>query len=332
MTYDADRVARVLGDRAERGVLLSSYTTFRIGGPADFLLRPTAEAELVAVAEDLADLDVTFLVVGQGSNLLVSDAGFRGVVIVLDATFARWTHEGLVVEAGAAVKMPVLARQSAHVGLRGLEWMVGVPGSVGGAVCMNAGGHGADVADNLISAVVLDLRNGSVTSRSADTLALSYRSSSLMSHELVLRATFQCTAGDRETSEEEIASIVRWRRENQPGGANCGSVFTNPPGDSAGRLIDAAGLRGFELGTAQVSPKHANFIQADENATCADVWALIIAVRQRVFETFGVELHPEVRPVGFDGSLPPLRLPPSDSPNPSTKPANLQHPDAERKP
>lgn len=311
---------RAIGERGERGVPLSLFTTFRIGGPAEVLVRPKSIPELVDIAHAFAGIDVPFLVVGQGSNLLIGDAGFRGVVIVLDGAFAEWKNEGLLVEAGAAVKMPVLARQTAHLGLRGLEWMVGVPGSVGGAVCMNAGGHGSDIADNLRCATILDLRDATVRTRDVEVLDLSYRHSAIEAHELVMSATFQCAAGDRSAAEAEISSIVRWRREHQPGGANCGSVFTNPPGDSAGRLIDATGLRGFQIGTAQVSPKHANFIQAAEHATAADVWALIVEVRRRVFDNFGVELHPEVRTVGFDSLLEPLANNTNPAPQRDTDP------------
>lgn len=306
MTDDLEGVLRIIGERGERNALLAPYTTFRVGGPADVVVHPKSVSEIVDLVRDLEGIDVAFLAIGQGSNVLISDGGFRGIVIVLDGDFAQWKHEGLFVEAGAAVKMPVLARQTAQLGLRGLEWMVGVPGSVGGAVCMNAGGHGSDVAENLVSAAVLNLRDATLSSRDVETLELSYRHSAVKAHELVLSAKFQCVAGDRSSAEAELSSIVRWRREHQPGGANCGSVFTNPPGDSAGRLIDAAGLRGFAIGTAHVSTKHANFIQAADNAKSEDIWELIVDVRRRVFERFGVVLKPEVRTVGFDGSLEPL--------------------------
>jgi UDP-N-acetylmuramate dehydrogenase len=298
--------ARMLGDRCEQTVALAPFTTFRIGGPADILIRPGSLDQLIEIARMLEPLELPYLVIGQGSNLLVADEGVRGVVVVLDGEFAGWTVEHDVVTSGSAMKMPVLARQCAQRGLTGLEWMVGVPGSVGGAVCMNAGGHGSDVATNLIAATVVDLADGTLRVRSKDSLELSYRHSALRSSEVVTSASFQCGFGDVAQLDEEISAIVRWRREHQPGGANCGSVFRNPPGDSAGRLIDAAGIRGTEQGSAHVSLKHANFIQAGENATAHDVWALIIEVRRRVFESFGVVLQPEVRTVGFEASLPVL--------------------------
>jgi UDP-N-acetylmuramate dehydrogenase len=306
------QAARLLGDQCDQAVVLAPFTTFRIGGPADLLIRPRSLDQLVSMAQTLEPLDLPFLVIGQGSNLLVADEGIRGVVVVLDGgDFASWSADGDVVTAGAAMKMPILARQCAQRGLAGLEWMVGVPGSIGGAVCMNAGGHGSDVDTNLIAATVVDLTTGTLRVRSKSSLALSYRHSALRSSEVVTSALFQCVAGDPAALDDEISAIVRWRREHQPGGANCGSVFRNPPGDSAGRLIDAAALRGMEQGTAHVSLKHANFIQAAEHATARDVWALIIEVRRRVFETFGVVLQPEVRTVGFDANLPSLNEPPN---------------------
>jgi UDP-N-acetylmuramate dehydrogenase len=301
---EIQEAASILGDRAEQNVTLGSLTTFRIGGPADLVVRPRTVLELVSIAESLAGLSLAYLVLGQGSNVLISDSGFRGLVILVDGEFGDWSETDCVVTAGSAVKMPVLARQCAQRGVGGLAWMVGVPGSVGGAVRMNAGGHGADIATNLLSAKTVDLTSGVVREHTNEELQFGYRSSAITASDMVVSASFQCQPGNVEELEEEISAIVRWRREHQPGGANCGSVFTNPPGDSAGRLIDAAGLKGYRLGGAEVSPKHANFIQANEHASSKDVWELIIEVRRRVFDQFGVDLHPEVRTIGFDGTLP----------------------------
>lgn len=179
---------------------------------------------------------------------------------------------------------------------------------------MNAGGHGSDVAANLQSAAIFDLlaKPGDRTRiASPSALALGYRSSSIGRSELVVSATFACTAGDPLALDAELTDIVRWRRANQPGGANCGSVFTNPPNQSAGKLIDDLGLRGFRLGptaTASVSEKHANFIQADPDGRSGDVWALIVHLRSSVFAQYGIVLHPEVQTLGFDPVLPVLPL------------------------
>jgi UDP-N-acetylmuramate dehydrogenase len=200
------------------------------------------------------------------------------------------------------VSFPVLARRTAAASLTGLEWAVGVPGSVGGAVRMNAGGHGSDVAATLRRVRLLDLaagEHGRVQDLDATDLALGYRRSSVAPHQVVVAAEFELRPGDRARSEAEIAEIVRWRRENQPGGQNAGSVFTNPPGDSAGRIVDAAGLKGFRVGSARVSEKHANFFQADEGGSADDVLALIREVARRVEAASGIRLRPEVRLVGF---------------------------------
>ena len=181
----------------------------------------------------------------------------------------------------------------------GFEWAVGVPGSIGGAVRMNAGGHGAEMADSLTSVQVADLAAGRVEWRPADELGLSYRSSLLESTDLVVAARLELEPGDPAAGKAEMVEIVQWRRDNQPGGQNAGSVFTNPPGDSAGRLIDEAGLKGTRIGTAEVSDKHANFIQADPGGRAADVRAVMAEVQRRVHEVHGVDLHAETHMVGF---------------------------------
>jgi UDP-N-acetylmuramate dehydrogenase len=231
----------------------------------------------------------------------VADAGFAGLAVTLGGVFAELEVAVTAVRAGAAVSLPVLARRTAAAGLTGLEWAVGVPGSVGGAVRMNAGGHGSDVSRTLTRARIVDLATGDDSDVSRERLALGYRSSSVLPHQVVARADFELAPGDRVASEAEIADIVRWRRENQPGGSNAGSVFTNPPGDSAGRLIDAAGLKGQRVGSAHVSPKHANFFQADEGGSADDVLALIEEVQRLVEERTGIRLEPELRLIGFAG-------------------------------
>ncbi len=299
--------AERLGTLARRDDPLGARTTYRVGGPAAVLVEARDEADLDAVARALHGLDVGVLVVGRGSNLLVADRGFDGVAVVLAGEFDTIAPPvvgdgATTVRAGGAVALPVLARQLAELGLRGLEWMVGVPGSVGGAVRMNAGGHGDDTAGSLVAAEVLDLRDGSRSSRPAADLDLAYRRSNLAAHEVVLAATFRVTPGDAAASRAQLAEIVRWRREHQPGGPNAGSVFTNPPGDAAGRLIEAAGAKGRRHGTAAVSAKHANFIQADRGGRADDVAALIDEVRALVVASSGVELRDEVVRVGFEGA------------------------------
>ncbi|MGH9065890.1 MAG: UDP-N-acetylmuramate dehydrogenase, partial [Acidimicrobiales bacterium] len=180
-----------------------------------------------------------------------------------------------------------------------LEWAVGVPGSVGGAVRMNAGGHGSDMARCLARWAFVDLTGGPDGERGVADARYGYRSSSVQPSHVVLWASFELERGDRAYAEAEIAGIVRWRRANQPGGQNAGSVFTNPVGDSAGRIIEASGLKGRRLGSARVSPKHANFIQADPGGSADDVRRLIDLVRAEVRDRTGIELVAEVRMVGF---------------------------------
>jgi UDP-N-acetylmuramate dehydrogenase len=189
----------------------------------------------------------------------------------------------------------------AAAGRSGLEFYVGIPGSVGGAVRMNAGGHGRETAEVLVHARVADLAAGGVvTTRDAASLGLGYRHSDLRPTEVVVGAEFRTTADDPAACEARVAEIVKWRREHQPGGANAGSVFANPEGDSAGRLVDAAGGKGLRVGGAVVSEKHANFIQAEAGATAADVRAVVLEVQRLVREHSGVELRPELRMIGFE--------------------------------
>ena len=197
----------------------------------------------------------------------------------------------------------MLARRAAAAGVGGLEFFVGIPGSVGGAVRMNAGGHGRETADVLVRARVVDLAGGAdEESRGRPALALGYRCSALGATEVVTGAELRVEPTPPAESEAMLDEIVRWRREHQPGGANAGSVFANPPGDSAGRLIDAAGLKGLRVGGAVVSPKHANFFQAEPGATADDVFRLVTEVRRRVHDASGVLLEPELRMVGFEAA------------------------------
>jgi UDP-N-acetylmuramate dehydrogenase len=249
---------------------------------------------------------VPVVVVGRGSNLLVADAGFAGVAVRLGSGFntielpAGGPDGGdPVARVGASVPLPVLARQTADAGWAGLTWAVGVPGSLGGAVRMNAGGHGSDMAACVRRYSWVDLTSGEGGTDTVGRLHYGYRTSSVGATDLVLGAELALAPGDAERERQELASIVRWRREHQPGGANAGSVFTNPEGDSAGRLIESCGLKGHRLGSAVVSEKHANFIQADKGGRADDVRALMDHVRSVVLDRTGVPLRAEVRQLGF---------------------------------
>jgi UDP-N-acetylmuramate dehydrogenase len=304
MTYPADRVssaADALGELGRRGVPLGPLTTYKVGGPAALFAEVASDADLDRVAKATSASGVDVLVVGKGSNLLVADAGWPGLAIVLGEAYADvWTGAGASrVRAGGAAALPRVARWTVREGLTGFEWAVGVPGSIGGAVRMNAGGHGSDMAASLVEAELVDLATGERRAVPAADLDLGYRRSNVAPHHLVVSATLQLEPGDRVAGDRTISEIVAWRRANQPGGQNAGSVFTNPEGDSAGRLVDAAGGKGLRVGTAEVSPKHANFIQADPGGSADDVLALMAEVRRRVADHAGVELHAETRVVGF---------------------------------
>jgi UDP-N-acetylmuramate dehydrogenase len=295
-----EEVARRLGERARRDEPIGPRTTYRVGGAASVFVEVDDDATLNAVSDAVSATGVEVLVVGRGSNLLVADRGFPGLAVTLGEHFAEIEVEGSYVRAGGAASLPVVARRTVAAGLTGFEWAVGVPGSVGGAVRMNAGGHGSDLAASLRRVRVVDLALGEDVEVDSDHLELGYRRSSIGPRQLVVRADLELAPGDRAAGEAELAEIVRWRRENQPGGPNAGSVFTNPPGDSAGRLIEVAGGKGRRVGSAQVSPKHANFIQADEGGSADDVLALMAEVQVLVARHTGVDLVPETRLVGFD--------------------------------
>ncbi len=297
-----EAAAAALGGRVRRHVPLGPLTTYRVGGVAALFFEINDEADVEAARRAVSSTGVAVLVVGKGSNLLVSDAGFSGMAITLGGRFGAIDEQPEArVRAGGAVSLPVLARRTAAAGLTGLEWSVGVPGSVGGGVRMNAGGHGSEMSSCVTRYWLADLTGGEDGELPASRLDYGYRRSSVLAHQVVLAAEFQLRAGERSEAEAAIAEIVRWRRENQPGGQNAGSVFTNPPGVSAGRLIEAAGLKGHRRGSAYVSSKHANFFQADDGGSADDVRRLIEEVRQRVHEETGVDLVPELRLVGFAG-------------------------------
>jgi UDP-N-acetylmuramate dehydrogenase len=304
VTEAVEAAAAVLGDRARRDVPLGPLTTYGVGGPAALFLGPCGPDDLALAREAVAASGVPVLIVGRGSNLLVADAGFPGLALILGDDFAAiHQDEGdSLVRAGGGLSLPVLARRTAALGLRGLEWGVGVPGTVGGAVRMNAGGHGSDIAASLTRAWLFDLagEGTGAAELAAGDLALGYRSSAVGPNQVVVAAEFALTPGDRVEADAEISAVVKWRREHQPGGSNAGSVFANPPGDSAGRLIEAAGLRGHRRGSAFVSPKHANFFQVDEGGSAGDVRALIEEVRTTVESRFGIVLTLENRLIGFD--------------------------------
>ncbi len=296
-----ERLMDELGDKIAVDVPMGSLTTYRVGGRAAAMVVIDDHDTLSRVAAAVAGTGIPVRTLGLGSTMLVADRGFHGLVVHMAGDYAAVNVvDETVVIAGAAAKLPVVARTTVGYGLTGFEWAVGVPGSIGGAVRMNAGGHGAEMRDAVMDADIVDLAAGERRIVPAEQLRLSYRSSALRPDELVVGCRLALTPGDERKGKAEMAEIVQWRRDNQPGGQNAGSVFTNPEGDSAGRVIDTAGGTGLRIGTAAVSEKHANFIQADEGGRAADVLQVMIEVRNLVEHAHGVELHPETHLVGFE--------------------------------
>lgn len=294
------RLESTRGVRAD--VALAPLTTYKLGGAADWFVEVQGEQHLIDVLSAAVE-ERNVLVLGRGSNLLVADAGYRGLVIRLSGDFLQVVVEpDGVVRAGGATPLPRVARAGAEAGRCGLEFYAGIPGTVGGAVKMNAGGHGSDTATCLISARVVDRLTGDRYERTAAELDFGYRHSNIGPGEIVVSALFSTEACERATAEARIREITQWRREHQPGGTfNAGSVFKNPSGDAAGRLIDEAGLKGHRRGGVAVSEMHANFLVADEDATAQNVWDLVWDVRRRVGDATGVWLVPEIQFAGaFD--------------------------------
>ncbi len=288
-------------------VPLAPLTTYRLGGPARGYAEAGSEADLAVlaaalVAERAAGHDVPVLVLGRGSNVAVADSGYPGLVVRLGRGLAviEIDADGTV-RAGGAAPLPVVARASVKAGRGGLEFFVGIPGSVGGAVRMNAGCFDSETAEWMVDALVISLDTGEASWLSPTDLGMRYRHSALNRDDVVAGARFRTVVKDAADGEAKLREITRWRRESQPGGTlNAGSIFKNPPGDAAGRLIDSLGLKGFAVGGAAVSTKHANFFVADATATAQDVYDLVWAVRRRVGSQTGIWLEPEVR---FEGSF-----------------------------
>lgn len=280
-----------------RGEPLAPHTSLRIGGPADFFLRVASERDLLGAIEVAREHELAVFLLGGGTNLLVADRGIRGVV--LQNGWRETAVDGDTITASSGTELAHVAAVAARAGIEGLEWMATVPGTVGGAVHGNAGAFGTETADVLVDAELVDLNGDSWVSR-VDELGYAYRTSSLQGTPIVcVRARFRGRAGDRKTAVQRIKDMANERMKKQPlAQPNTGSIFRNPPGDHAGRLIEAAGLKGRAVGGAMVSEKHANFIVNTGGATADDVSALMKICQAEVAERFGVKLVPEVELVG----------------------------------
>jgi UDP-N-acetylenolpyruvoylglucosamine reductase len=286
----------------EQDYPLARLTTVRTGGSGDYFARPETEERLVELLAWAAAADVDVAVVGSGSNLLVADAGYRGLVIKLAGELAAFEREGLRVLAGGGARLPSVAAKAAGWGLTGIEFGVNIPGTVGGAVRMNANAYGGELA-RVLEWVTVCTASGSER-REAAELGFIYRNSNLAPGEVVARASFLLTEDDAAAVKRTMGGMRERRKEAQPSGIKTfGSTFKNPDdpraeGRSSGQLLDAAGCRGLERGGARFSPKHANFVENAGEATTADVLAVMSAGRRAVFENCGVILEPEVQILG----------------------------------
>jgi UDP-N-acetylmuramate dehydrogenase len=287
---------------------LAELTTLRVGGRARVLVTAERDEDLAAVGRVCREHRLPWAVVGRGSNLLVSDEGWPGIAIQLGRGFRGLEIADGLVRAGAAEPLPALAVRVADAGYSGFAWACSVPGTLGGAVRMNAGAHGGEMADHLVEVDLVRLRTGTRETWPLETLGLAYRHSELPDDAVVVAATLRLPPGDPETVREEIGAIRAWRRAHQPlNDPNCGSVFTNPPDASAGQLIDAAGGKAIRVGGAGVSELHANFITTTPGATASDVRGVIRQVQELVLGTAGLLLRPEVVMLGrFDDDADPL--------------------------
>lgn len=299
MTLDA-LVAAGAG-RVEEHAPFGVRTTYRVGGTARALVTLANARDLDELGPLIEASGLDVVVLGNGSNLLVADGELDVVVVRLVGDFAElsWRDEEneVLVNAGAGLDLPIAARRLAGEGIVGFEWAVGVPGTFGGAAVMNAGGHGSNMAASVVQ--VRTWRAGQSRNWHLHDLDYGYRRSALPRGELVTGVTLSLTRGDPTAAREQLSEIVRWRREHQPGGANAGSVFRNPHGDHAARLIEEAGCKGLRVGSAVVSEKHANFIIADPGGRAQDVYELLRTVRERVLTSSGIELMLEHHLIGF---------------------------------
>lgn len=295
-----EKLATVSGSHFEKSADFGLRTTYRVGGRCAALVTCTNLSSLEAVLDHVDPGPI--YVLGNGSNTLVSDSGWDGVVVTLAGEFDEIRVLEGSVRLGGAVSLPVAARQLSAIGVGGLEWAVGIPGTVGGAVKMNAGGHGSDTSKWLASTELLRHQSSGYRLETAHVsdLDLRYRGSNIGDLDVVASAIFRSVGRDKSEAREMISDIVKWRREHQPGGQNAGSVFVNPEGEHAARLIESLGLKGLRYKSAEVSPRHANFIQSEPGGSGDDVFELIWTVQQKVEKQLGFRLRTEIKLMGFD--------------------------------
>ena len=286
------------GVKAEWDVTMAGHTSLRVGGPVSCLLRPLNLAGLQTAVQVLNQNNYPYFILGRGTNLLVQDAGIKAVAISLEEGFSQVERNDGKVKAGAGLRLSRLLRFCLQQNLSGLEFIAGIPGSVGGALRMNAGTHDGEMAD-VCEAAHLVLADGALARLDRTRLPFSYRRLDLPPAAVVVGAEFLLTVSSREHMRQRIRSLLKARKDKQPWRLpSAGSVFKNPPGDFAGRLIEAVGLKGVRIGDAQISPKHANFIVNRGQARARDILALIQLAQEKVSQEFGVHLELEIEVVG----------------------------------
>jgi len=298
-----ERLRGQIAGPVRRDELMSRHTTYRIGGPAALLVDCDSVPDLAATTSILAEENVPWRVLGKGSNVLVSDDGYNGAVLTLGRDFKRHALEDERLRTGAGVILAAVVRDAFSAGRTGLEFAVGVPGTVGGALAMNAGSR-EEWIGSIVESVTLFVPGHGLVGVRGPEVAWGYRRSDLTTRGIIVEAALRVLEGDEVHIRRTMEASLRRRKRSQPLGLpSAGSVFVNPEGDSAGRLIEAAGLKGMRIGGAQVSDVHANFIVNAGGATAADVVALVKLIRDTVKEANGIELRPEVRFLGsFDES------------------------------
>ena len=293
-----DQLQNEFGGALRRNVPMRDYTSFRIGGAADAVLFAQSEEQLVRAVRLCKEADERYLVVGNGSNLLVSDRGIRDLVIIIRDAFSQVSFSDETMTVGAGVRLTAAAQTAAGQSLSGLEFAYGIPGLVGGALAMNAGAYGGEMTQIVQSVRILE-PDGEIREFSNEQMEFGYRKSALKNGRIALSATLLLHRGEEEAIRARMAQYKSARQEKQPlSFPSAGSVFKRPEGHFAGALIENAGLKGVSVGGAQVSQKHAGFIVNTGTATCQDVLELIKLIQKRVLEQSGVQLETELRPVG----------------------------------
>ena len=277
---------------------MARHTTLRVGGPADVYVEPANEKDLSAILKFCNERNAKFFILGRGSNLLVRDAGFRGVVICLAAShFSRVELEGHRIRAGAGAKQKSVAVEAKRNGLSGVEFLEGIPGSIGGALRMNAGAMGSETFNAVESVRVMDY-SGVARELKRSEMSVEYRSCAFLKNHIAVSAVFLCTPQPREEIEKRMKIYNEKRWSSQPAAPSAGCLFKNPTAIAAGRLIDELGLKNTRIGGARISQEHGNFLVNDGGATAKDVLELIELLRAKVKAERGIELHTEVEVVG----------------------------------